>query len=429
MGLYHRIDSPERLNAVMACREVIAECRPVIDGILRLAADEFGVSHAALTLVEERVVCFPVSIGGAFAPVPREQGFCTQVVAQGAAVVFPDLRAHAASARSPLVAGEPHLAFYAGAPVRVGEGTAIGSFCLFADKPRPDFGQRERARLERYAQLVGDLLSCARDRFAARMEVPDALRQEIVRLKHGLASLRSEFEQEILTPLHAAIGFARLIHQQAYGSIDNPLYRQYARHIATSVERVLRSLDRLALRDEELATRAGLNDNEFGVAPGEVLDSLLAARPEDERKRLNLCGGPQVRLVASARGIKQGIDEVLDWCLARAPAPEPVTIVPMVAGSGDLALLVARGAPAEVEERLAVDPPAPQRDEAREGRGRRELPLAQRLLAREEGRLELFAKADAPWLARIVWPAYRLLWKTGGGGDTSTPADSGGAGT
>ncbi|RMF75790.1 MAG: GAF domain-containing sensor histidine kinase [Alphaproteobacteria bacterium] len=430
MGLFHRIDTPERLEAVTRYEAVVPACRPVLHSLLRLVSEEFEVDHAALTMVERQVVCFVASVGETMGAVPREHGLCSHTIANAAPTVFHNLAEDPAFASNPLVQGEPHLAFYAGAPVRVGEGLAIGALCVFDTRPRAEFTEAQRARLARYAELAAGILECAATKFGSLPETPEDLQREIARLRHGLAAIRSQLEEEILTPLHAAIGFARLIHQQAYGSIDNPLYRQYARHIATSVERVLRALDRLSPRQTDRIFQEGLNDNELGLAIDGVVRALVADRPAEEGARIQVGQGPSVRLIASARGMRQGLEEVVDHCLSRAGPEAGVRLIWERTEEQGLALLMAqiplhKKPAAEGEEE--PPPPADSQEmlKEREGRARRLLPLAQRVLAQEEGRLELFGRADAPWLARITWPAYRLLWNTGGGGETSTPADTG----
>ncbi len=429
MGLFHRIDSPERLEAVTRYGAVVAECQPVLNGLLRLVSEEFGTANAALTIVERRVICFAASVGTAMAPVPREYGLCSHTIANAAPTVFRNLAQDPAFASNPLVHGEPHLAFYAGAPVRVGNGLAIGALCIFDTRAREDFGDRQRARLARYAELVAGILECAVAKQVGLPEAPEDLRREIARLRHGLAAIRSQLEEEILTPLHAAIGFARLIHQQAYGSIENPLYRQYARHIATSVDRVLRALDRLSPTRVEQTLQPGLNDNELGLALDQVVQGLVAERPPEEAARIRIVGGPPVRLIASARGLRQGLEEVLDHSLARAGTRAAVRLIWQRSAERELVLTVARIPPrTRASEPAEEEPPPSDSEDARkqqEGRARRILPLAHRMLAQEEARLELFGRAETPWLVRITWPAYRLLWNTGGGGETSTPADTG----
>ena len=429
MGLFHRIDTPERLEAVDRYGAVVASCRPVLDSLLRLVSEEFGVRHAGLTLVERQLVWFAASVGEAMGPVPREHGLCSHTIANASPTVFTNLAADPAFATNPLVHGEPHLAFYAGAPVRVGEGLAIGALCIFDQHPRADFTEDQRVRLARYAELAAGILDCAVTKLGRIPDTPEDLQREIARLRHGLAAIRSQLEEEILTPLHAAIGFARLIHQQAYGTIDNPLYRQYARHIATSVERVLRALERLSPPRADRMLQEGLNDNELGLGLAGVLRAILAKRPAEEAARLDIVEGPHVRLIASARGLRQGLEEVLDHCLSRAGPKTAVQLGWRRTGDNGLMLTAMRmPADGQASEPAEEPPPPADSEEAlkeRESRARRMLPLAQRVLAQEEARLELFGRQEAPWLARITWPAYRLLWNRGGGGETSTPAETG----
>ena len=67
---------------------------------------------------------------------------------------------------NPLVTGEPHIRFYAGAPLRVANGQPIGTLCIIDCKPHL-FGRQDQYRLAALAQTVVDLLDLRVEGFAA----------------------------------------------------------------------------------------------------------------------------------------------------------------------------------------------------------------------------------------------------------------------
>ncbi|KAI5796559.1 hypothetical protein EDC01DRAFT_614420, partial [Geopyxis carbonaria] len=56
--------------------------------------------------------------------------------------------------RHPLVTGNPHMRFYAGAPIVNNEGHTIGVFAVFDTQPRVDFPTASRRKLMDFARLV-----------------------------------------------------------------------------------------------------------------------------------------------------------------------------------------------------------------------------------------------------------------------------------
>ncbi|KAF8689033.1 Domain present in phytochromes and cGMP-specific phosphodiesterases, partial [Rhizoctonia solani] len=67
-------------------------------------------------------------------------------------------------ANNPLVAGPPHIRFYAGAPLRTTEGYNIGTLCVIDDKPRDEFTPRQRHTLKEFAAIVMREMELWRDK-------------------------------------------------------------------------------------------------------------------------------------------------------------------------------------------------------------------------------------------------------------------------
>lgn len=127
-----------------------------LDRLTALAARLFGVPYVHLTLLDERRQRFHACHGRTFEERDREGTLCAQTILAppGEVLVVPDLRRHPQWRGHPSVAGEPHLRFYAGAPLRTADGHALGSLCLLDPRPRPDLTAAERATLLDLAQLA-----------------------------------------------------------------------------------------------------------------------------------------------------------------------------------------------------------------------------------------------------------------------------------
>jgi two-component system cell cycle sensor histidine kinase/response regulator CckA len=71
-------------------------------------------------------------------------------------MVVPDATLDPRFAGSPLVTGEPHIRFYAGAPLITPSGHQVGVLCLNDTVPRPPLTDEEMANLEDLASIVVD---------------------------------------------------------------------------------------------------------------------------------------------------------------------------------------------------------------------------------------------------------------------------------
>src|SRR5947209_19069807 len=69
---------------------------------------------------------------------PRSMSICASALREKELLVVPDLTRDPRFADKPLVTGEPHVRFYAGAVLRTPEGLPLGTVCVLDRKPRPD---------------------------------------------------------------------------------------------------------------------------------------------------------------------------------------------------------------------------------------------------------------------------------------------------
>ncbi|MFO7629582.1 MAG: sensor domain-containing diguanylate cyclase [Prochlorococcaceae cyanobacterium] len=126
---------------------------PHFDRIVRLAADIFHVPIALISLVDANRQWFLSRHGLDVCESPRETAFCAHAIAADAVLVVPDAQADERFSTNPLVTGEPHIRFYAGAPLRSPDGHNLGTLCVIDRQPRA-FGPQEVQRLQLLAELA-----------------------------------------------------------------------------------------------------------------------------------------------------------------------------------------------------------------------------------------------------------------------------------
>ena len=125
-----------RLEALRQYQILDTEPEIAFDDLALLASHICETPMAAISLVDEDRQWFKARIGFTTAQTPRSISFCTHAIQQRDIFVVPDASKDDRLRDNPQVAGDPHIRFYAGAPLLAREGHALGTLCVFDDKPR-----------------------------------------------------------------------------------------------------------------------------------------------------------------------------------------------------------------------------------------------------------------------------------------------------
>ena len=138
------------------------------DRLTRLAKRMFNVPIALVSLIDSDRQWFKSSIGLPVSQTARSVSFCGHAILQNEAFVVPDASLDPRFATNPLVLGEPHIRFYAGQPLKLGNGIVLGTLCIIDSVPR-SFSDEDREALRDLAKIVENEL------IAIHMAVEDEL--------------------------------------------------------------------------------------------------------------------------------------------------------------------------------------------------------------------------------------------------------------
>ncbi len=115
--------------------------------LTRMAADICGAPVALISLVDSERQWFKARVGTDMKQTPREHAFCAHVM------VVRDTLLDGRFVANPLVTGDPHIRFYAGAPLVTDTGHALGTLCVIAPTPR-DIDPKQLEMLQFLADQV-----------------------------------------------------------------------------------------------------------------------------------------------------------------------------------------------------------------------------------------------------------------------------------
>ncbi|MBD8623309.1 sensor domain-containing diguanylate cyclase [Pseudomonas sp. CFBP 13727] len=130
------VHEEERVHALHALN--ILDTRPEerFDRLTRLARRLFDVPIAVVSLVDSDRQWFKSCQGMAATETPRDVSFCAHAILSDQILMIPDAGSDERFHDNPLVTGEPRIRFYAGCPLKVGNGSNVGTLCLLDTRPR-----------------------------------------------------------------------------------------------------------------------------------------------------------------------------------------------------------------------------------------------------------------------------------------------------
>lgn len=146
-------DEAERLQELRSLGLLDTPREERFDVITQLAARSLNVPISLVSLVDQDRQWFKSRIG--FEPdcSDRAISFCAHAIGEPEIMVVPDATLDPRFADNPLVTGDPHFRFYAGAVIRGPRGYPLGTLCLIDRQPRT-LSDEDRGRLLYLARLV-----------------------------------------------------------------------------------------------------------------------------------------------------------------------------------------------------------------------------------------------------------------------------------
>jgi serine/threonine-protein kinase len=169
-------DEVKRLALLAACNIIYTPAEQAFDDVARLAADLCGTEIALITLVDSDYQWFKARVGVELVGTPRDLSFCGHCINGHHPLVVEDTLCDRRFADNPLVTGEPRIRFYAGVPLEIEPGSAVGALSV-ADRSPRTLTERQLESLRRLAKQIARELGLRRDleKAGAMTPLPDTL--------------------------------------------------------------------------------------------------------------------------------------------------------------------------------------------------------------------------------------------------------------
>jgi hypothetical protein len=164
-------DEDRRLSLLHACNILYTPAEEAFDDVARLAADLCGTEIALITLVDSDRQWFKARVGVSRTETARDLSFCGHCINGRHPMVVEDTLLDPRFADNPLVVGDPGIRFYAGVPLQVEPGSAIGALSV-ADRTPRTLTPRQLEALRRLADQIARELRLRAELSRAGSEAP-----------------------------------------------------------------------------------------------------------------------------------------------------------------------------------------------------------------------------------------------------------------
>lgn len=150
-------DEAKRIARLRSLQILDTPAEERFDRITRTAMAIFKVPIALLSLIDSDRQWFKSCHGLPVRETSREVSFCGHTILRNDPLIVEDATQDERFATNPLVRSDPSIRFYAGWPIRLDEGSALGTLCVIDRKPRV-LSLEEIAILEDLANVMVDAL-------------------------------------------------------------------------------------------------------------------------------------------------------------------------------------------------------------------------------------------------------------------------------
>jgi len=170
-----RVSETERLRALRSHKILDTKPEQRFDELTRLAALICGVPISLISLIDKDRQWFKSRFGLDLQETPWAQAFCTHAIMQPEMFVVPDASQDERFAENPLVTGDLHIRFYAGAPLAARDGRLLGALCVSDRKPHTlTLAQTEALKIVSQLVIANIELTSNLEELKDALAAPDA---------------------------------------------------------------------------------------------------------------------------------------------------------------------------------------------------------------------------------------------------------------
>lgn len=175
----------ERLQAVTRFLTLEVDRRKELEDIVKLVAEVCQTPIGLITILDDQTQYIKFQVGFDQQSTSKKDAFCQYTIQRYDLLEVPDAAQDERFVNNPLVTDNPHIRFYAGAPLTTQDGLNLGSLCVIDRHPKT-LTDAQKQLLQILARQVIQILE---SEFSVKL-----LKDLFVKTKQAEIKLRSFFE-------------------------------------------------------------------------------------------------------------------------------------------------------------------------------------------------------------------------------------------
>ena len=303
-----------RLNTLKECRIIDTPEEREFDDITQIASNICDMPISVISFVDDSRQWFKSKVGLEVTQTPRDISFCSHTIRGTEPLIITDAAIDSRFEKNPLVTGEPFVRFYAGVPLLISPGHAVGTLCVIDQKPR-ELNVKQLTALKLLANQVCDQIGRRKAVLLheeQRQKVSEGSRLAALReMAAGLA-------HEINNPLAIIQLKAAYIENVVSMDLkDKSVIIENAQSISAMTSRVLKIVkgfntfaNACALEEFEQVKLGVLLDDVLVFCNDKLKNSLVTLKIKDEAKQIEVCGNSVLLSQVFLNLINNAVDAV-----------------------------------------------------------------------------------------------------------------------
>ncbi len=226
-------DEAERIEALYAVKILNTPPEKAYDDIARLASLIAGTPIGLISFVDVSRQWFKARLGLDISETSRDEAFCAHtILTPENLLIVPDAERDERFRDNPMVVNDPHVRFYAGAPLVLSNGHAVGTLCVLDYRPRELTAAQEESLRILSRQIVGLIeFQLTRDKLD-REEQKRAAAERDVRENAAILAKLSKIQLDFIADIDRFTLFNEILDlvlaatHSEYGFIGEVLYEK-----------------------------------------------------------------------------------------------------------------------------------------------------------------------------------------------------------